>query len=108
MIDIAIVVLIVVIAVLIIHANSIILHDIFTFLIILTTMLPWHHGLVIINTAHLHSTESELRFCEVQILLVVCQRFGMVRTLTMVLAGNKTKCLISVNHTTKTIHQYVL
>ena len=55
-----IVVLIVIIAALIIHVNSINLH-IFVFLIILTNMLPWCHGVVIINTVQLHLTESELR-----------------------------------------------
>ena len=30
----------------------------------------------------------------------------MVRILAMVPAGNKTKCLSSVNHTTKTIHHH--
>ena len=79
MIGIAIVVLIIIIAVLIIHANSIILHDIFIFLIMLTSMLPWCHGIVVINTGQLHSTESELRFFEIQTLLVVCQSFAMVR-----------------------------
>ena len=72
-------VLVVVIAVLIIHSNSTIVHDIFIFLIMLTIMLPWCHGAVVINTAQLHSTESELRFCEVETLLVVCQRSAMVR-----------------------------
>ena len=55
-----IVVLIVIIVALIIRANSINLH-IFVFLIILTNMLPWCHGVVIINTVQLHLTESELR-----------------------------------------------
>ena len=55
-----IVVLIVIIAALIIHVNSINLH-IFVFLIILTNMLPWCHGVVIINTVQLYLTESELR-----------------------------------------------
>ena len=72
-------VLTVIIAVLIIHANSIILHNIFIFLIMLASILPWRHGVVVINTAQLQSTESELRFCEVQILLVVCHRFAMVK-----------------------------
>ena len=55
-----IVVLIVIIVALIIRANSINLH-IFVFLIILTNMLPWCHGVVIINTVQLYLTESELR-----------------------------------------------
>ena len=55
-----IVVLIVIIAALIIHVNSINLH-IFVFLIILTNMLPWCHGVMIINTVQLYLTESELR-----------------------------------------------
>ena len=67
--------MIVIIAVLIIHVNRIILHDIFIFLIMLTSM---HHDVVIINAAQLHSTVSELRFCHVQTLLVMCQRFAMV------------------------------
>ena len=79
MIGTVIVALIIIIAVLIIHANSINLHDIFIFLIMLTSMLPWCHGVVVINTGQLHSTESELRFCEVQTLLVVFQGFAMVR-----------------------------
>ena len=72
-------VLMVIIAVLIIHANSNILHGFFIFLIMLTSMLPLRHGVVVINTAQLHSTEPKLRFCEVQTLLVVCQRFAMVK-----------------------------
>ena len=62
MIGIVIVVLIVIIAVLIIHTNNIILHDIFIFLLMLTSMLPWRHGVEVINTVHFHSTESDLRF----------------------------------------------
>ena len=62
MIGIVIVVLIVIIAVLIIHAKNIILHDIFIFRLMLTSMLPWRHGVVAINTAHLPSTESDLSF----------------------------------------------
>ena len=79
MIGIVIVVLIAIIPVLIIHADGIILHDIFIFLIMLTSMLPWRHRAVGINTAQLHLTESELRFCEAQTLLVVCHSFAMVR-----------------------------
>ena len=43
---------------------------------------------------------------QVQTLLVVCQRFARVRSLTMVQHENKAKRLSSVNHTTKTVHRH--
>ena len=98
----------VVIAVLTIHGNSFILHNIFIFLIMLTSMLLWCYGVVVINTVQLHSTEFELRFCEVQTMLVVCQRSAMVRISDKFPAGNKAKRLTSINHTTQTIHHHVL
>ena len=45
-------------------------------------------------------------FAQVQILLMACRRFEMVRSLTMVPAGNKVKRFSSVNHTTKTIRHH--
>ena len=58
-------VLIVIVVVLITHANSKTLHDIFIFLIMLTSLLPWRHDVLAISTTKLHLTESELKFCEV-------------------------------------------
>ena len=39
-----------------------------------------------------------------QTLLTVCQRFAMVRMSELVPVGNKTRPLLSVNHSAKTIH----
>ena len=39
----------------------------------------WCRGVVVITTAQLDSTKSELRLCAVQALLTACQRFAMVR-----------------------------
>ena len=66
---------------------------------------------MVITTAQLHSTKPELR------LRAGSNPAGGVseicdgeddpgNDLTMVLAGNKAKCLSSVNHTPKTIHQF--
>ena len=61
-------------------------------------MVSWRRGVVVITTAQLHSTKSELRFKPCS------RRVGDSRwwgSLTMVPAGNKAKRLSSVNHTTK-------
>ena len=62
----------------------------------------WCRGVVVITTVQLHSTKSEL---QVRHKFKYCsQHDGYSRwwgSLTMVLAGNKTKRLSSVNHTTK-------
>ena len=94
----------------------------------------WRRGVVLITTAQLHSTKSELRFCAgsnpawhigdncttsfnlawTQVLrgFKPCSRrvgdSRWWRSLTMVPAGNKAKRLSSVNHTTKTIHHHTL
>ena len=40
----------------------------------------WHHGFMVIATAQPYSIKLELRFCAgFEILLIVCQRFAMVR-----------------------------
>ena len=44
--------------------------------VVITTVV----NVVIITTAQLYSTKPELRFSQIQVLLVVCQRLAMVRT----------------------------
>ena len=43
---------------------------------------------------------------QVQTLLAACRRFAMVRISDNGAAGNKAKHLLSINHTTKTIHHH--
>ena len=67
----------------------------------------WPRGVVVITTAQLHLTMPEVRFCvgsnPARGVFGDSQWWG---PLTMVPAGNKAKCLSSVNHTTKTIHHH--
>ena len=68
--------------------------------------IRWRRGVVDITTAQLHSTKPGLRFYAST---NPARRVGDSRwrgSLTMVPAGNKAKRLSSVNHTTKTIHQF--
>ena len=59
------------------------------------------HSVLVITTAQLHSTKPEFRFCTGSNTAWACHQ-----SLTMIPAGNKAKCLSSVNHTTKVIHHY--
>ena len=64
--------------------------------------------LVVITTAQLHSTKPELRFCAGSKPARGVSEIRDGEDLTMVPAGNKAKCLSLVNHTTKTIHQFIM
>ena len=63
----------------------------------------WRRGVVVITTAQLHSSKSELRFCAGSLCVGDSWWRG---SLTMVPTGNEAKRLSSVNHTTKTIHHH--
>ena len=62
-------------------------------------------GIVVITTAQLHSTNSELRFCAGSNSARGVD-LQWSESLKMVLAGDKTKRLSSVNHSAKTIHHH--
>ena len=66
-------------------------------------MLLWHRGVVVITTAHFHSTKPELRFCAGSNPACGMSEIRDGEDLTIVPAGNKAKGPLSVNHTTKTI-----
>ena len=68
----------------------------------------WHHGVVVITNAQLHSAKPELRFCTGSNPALACcvGDLWWWGSLTMVPTGNKEKRLSSVNHTTKTIHHH--
>ena len=57
----------------------------------------WHHGVVVVTTAQLHSTKPELRFCAGSNPAHAVSEIRNEGSLTMVLAGNKAKHLWSVN-----------
>ena len=67
----------------------------------------WCHGVVVITTVQLHSTKPELRFCAGSNPARLVGDSRWWGSLTMVPAGNKAKRLLSVNHTTKTIHHHL-
>ena len=71
-----------------------------------TTVTPWcsgyHYCVTSFNKAWTHALRG-FKYCS--------RRVGDSKwwgTLAMILAGNKAKCLSSVNHTTKTIHQFIV
>ena len=68
--------------------------------------LNWHCRVVVIITAQLHSTIPELRLCTSSNPARCMSEIDWLwwGSMTMILAGNKTKRLSSVNHTTKTNH----
>ena len=57
----------------------------------------WHHGVVVMTTAQLHSTKPELWFCAGSNPAHAVSEIRNEGSLTMVLAGNKAKHLWSVN-----------
>ena len=61
---------------------------------------------MVITTVQLHSTKPKLRFCVGSNLVRHVGDSQWWGSLRMVPAGNKVKCLLSVNHTTKTIHHH--
>ena len=63
-------------------------------------------GVMVITTVQLHSTKPKLRFCAGSNLVRHVGDSQWWGSLRMVPAGNKVKCLLSVNHTTKTIHHH--
>ena len=68
-----------------------------------TSRLMWHRGVVDVTTAQLHQSLNS-GSAQVQMLLAACREdLRWWGSLTIVLAGNKTKCLSSVNHTTITL-----
>ena len=85
-------------------------HNIFQHCVVVITTTTQHFlrhcGVVVITTAQLHSTKPKLRFCAASNPACSMSWFGVVRSLTMVLAGNKAKHLLSVNHIIKTIHHH--
>ena len=67
----------------------------------------WHCGVVVITTAQLHSTKPELRFCTDSNPACGVSEIWDGKNLWQCLAGNKAKCPLSVNYTTKTIHYHI-
>ena len=63
-------------------------------------------GVMVITTVQLHSTKPKLRFCAGSNPVWHVGDSRWWGSLRMVPAGNKVKCLLSVNHTTKTIHHH--
>ena len=61
---------------------------------------------MVTTAAQLHSTKPELRFCAGSNPARGVPEIRGGEDLTMAPAGNKTKRLSSVNHTTKTIHHH--
>ena len=70
-----------------------------------SNFIVWHRVVVVITTAQFqpsrNSGSAQVRTCSQHV-----RDSRWWGSLTMVPAGNKTKCLSSVNHTTKTIHHH--
>ena len=75
--------------------------------LILSRILIWHRGVVVITTTQLHSTKPKLWF---RIGSNPARGVSEIRDgedpLPMVPAGNKAKSLSAVNHIIKTIHYH--
>ena len=65
-------------------------------------------GVVVITTAHLHSTKPELRFCAGSNPTCSVSEIHDGEDLTMVPAGNKAKRVSLVNHTIKKAIQFII
>ena len=65
-------------------------------------------GVVFITTAQLHSTKPELRFSAGSNPVRGVSEIGICKDFRQfVMIGNKDKCLLSLNHATKTIHYQI-